>query len=87
MSLIFGHSAGAASQEELKAWNDAKRAGDANAYFRYLSQFPAGEFIREAVDALGDLGAVKTRQLPRASVPTGGGDGDNQNVPSGAYGG
>lgn len=50
-------SVGQSASEEAE-WQRALEANTAQAYHRYLSLFPAGEFVTDAIDALDRLGAI-----------------------------
>ncbi len=63
LSLLFGQPAASQSDEETAAWNRAVESGQPEDFFRYLSQFPAGVFVDEAVDALSETGAIGTRSV------------------------
>lgn len=62
LSLFFG-SAVSADEAENRAWQSAVSQNTPNAYFNYLSRYPAGTYVDQAVNALVQLGAVSTRGL------------------------
>ena len=63
LSLVFGSAANAADQAETQIWDDAISANTPDGYFNYLSRYPAGEFVEQAVQKLVELGAVSTRGI------------------------
>lgn len=73
--LLGGSAASAASQAETSAWNAAVSANTPEAYYFYLSLYPAGGYVDDAIAALGRLGAVGTPrrigQVPPAVQPSG----------------
>ena len=58
--LLGGSAVHAASQAEVNAWNAAVSANTTDGYHLYLSLYPAGDYVDEAIAALGRLGAVGT---------------------------
>ena len=56
----------AQSRAEQSAWDQAQQQNTAQAYFRYLSLYPGGEFVSDALSALDRLGASSgtVRNLP-----------------------
>ncbi len=71
VALISGSAATAASQEEVAAWNAAVSANTSDAYYLYLSLYPAGDYVDEALAALGTIGTTGApRQVEVPSQPT-----------------
>lgn len=66
--LLSGSSATAATRNEVEAWQAALSANSVDAYYQYLSLFPAGDYVDEAVAALSRLGAIGK---PRDISPVG----------------
>lgn len=66
---------GGASDEEEQAWRLAMEANTARAYHSYLSRYPSGDYVRDAIGRLGRLGAIdappKTRDLGGAGASVG----------------
>ncbi|TCO72042.1 hypothetical protein [Rhodovulum euryhalinum] len=60
--------AGGASPGEDQAWRQAQSQNTAQAYYEYLSRYPAGSYVQEAIDSLERMGALRTppatRQMP-----------------------
>jgi hypothetical protein len=56
--LLSGTFASAASKSEMDAWEAAVSVNTADGYYQYLSLFPAGDYVDEAVAALSRLGAI-----------------------------
>lgn len=48
-----------ADEGEQAAWADARRQCTADALFGYLSRYPSGEHVEQALSALSELGAVQ----------------------------
>ena len=57
-----------ASSREEEAWRRALAQNTASSYYDYLSRYPAGQYVEQAMDRLDRLGALKvmprTRQMP-----------------------
>jgi hypothetical protein len=70
-----------ASSREEEAWRRALAQNTASSYYDYLSRYPAGQYVEQAMDRLDRLGALKvmprTRQMPSQSANTRG-DRDNR---------
>ncbi|HLQ19438.1 MAG TPA: hypothetical protein VK146_10705 [Tabrizicola sp.] len=66
MTLLGGSFATAASRGEIQAWEAAVAQNTADAYYLYLSLYPAGDYVDEAVTALARLGAIG---MPRGIGP------------------
>ena len=47
---------GSAQSSEEQSWQEALEANTPDAYHGYLSAYPAGEYVRDAVEALRKLG-------------------------------
>jgi hypothetical protein len=47
---------------EPEAWAEALRACDPDAFFTYLSRFPAGPHVEQALMALSELGALQVTE-------------------------
>ena len=66
---------GGASEEEQQAWRSALEANTASGYHGFLSKYPSSEYVRDAIDRLGRLGAIdappKTRELGGAGAAGG----------------
>lgn len=74
---------GTADEGEQAAWAEAQRHCDTDAYFTYLSRYPSGEYVHQALIALSELGALQVaeqdalssfcrspvRELPAIPVP------------------
>ena len=76
LTAVFGGSASAQNSDESEVWEQAVAAGSADGYYFYLSLYPAGAFVDDAVRALIDIGAldssgVETRGF-NAPAPAGG---------------
>ena len=56
--LIGGTAASAAGPEETSAWNAAVAANTTEGYYLYLSLYPAGDYVDEAIAALAGLGSA-----------------------------
>lgn len=71
MTLIGGSFASAATRGEMQAWENAVSQNTADAYYLYLSLYPSGDYVDEAVTALARLGAIGAPRgiLPVAPVP------------------
>lgn len=70
VALISGSAATAASQEEIAAWNAAVSANTSEAYYLYLSLYPAGDYVDAALAALGEIGMTGApRQVEVPSQP------------------
>lgn len=69
LTLVFGSSANAADEAENSLWQSALSENSASAYFNYLSLYPAGDFVDQAVNALVQLGAVGTNDAGNANNP------------------
>jgi hypothetical protein len=68
----------AADDAEIAVWQRAVQQDSIASFYRYISLYPSGDYINEAVEALIRLGALKTpfseRQIldltpPRAAGP------------------
>lgn len=70
LTLVFGQPAISQSAEETDAWTQAVETGTPEAFFKYLSIYPAGVFVDEAVDALEVLGAIGTRSVGNLNQQT-----------------
>ncbi|MDZ4087805.1 MAG: hypothetical protein U1E69_13510 [Tabrizicola sp.] len=66
MALMGGTFASAATRGEVEAWEAALKQNTPDAFYLYLSLYPAGDYVDEAVAALGKLGAIGQ---PRAITP------------------
>lgn len=66
VSLLASQPAkmGSAQSNEDQAWRSAVEGNTAQSYHDYLSAYPAGEHVRDAIIALQKLGAI------RGGVPT-----------------
>lgn len=89
-ALIGGTAAGAAGPEETNAWNAAVAANTPEGYYLYLSLYPAGEYVDQAIDALGLLGSAGApRQVapvpPAVDPPAQTGSGDRAGNGAGMY--
>jgi len=72
-----------ADEAERQAWDEARRLCHPDAFFSYLSRYPSGEHVDQALVALSELGALQvaegelfssycrsqTRELPVIPVP------------------
>jgi len=65
-AVLLGGSFASAATRETEVWQSAVSQNTADGYYQYLSLFPAGDYVDEAVAALGRLGAIST---PRAITP------------------
>ncbi len=63
---------GSAQSSEEQAWSSAMQSNTEQSYHDYLSQYPAGAHVRDAIVALQRLGAI------RGGVPTRGLKGEPQ---------
>ncbi len=81
ISLLAAHPAkmGTAQSGEDQAWRSAVEANTAQSYHDYLSAYPAGDHVREAIIALQNLGAI------RGGVPTRGLRGEGSGSEGGLY--
>jgi hypothetical protein len=74
VTLVAGQAgrSGAAEPPEIRAWEVATTEGTAAAYYGYLAQYPAGEYVDQAIRALIAIGAIQpdaTRQItPRTGA-------------------
>ncbi|MEM9755979.1 MAG: hypothetical protein AAF914_08300 [Pseudomonadota bacterium] len=59
----------AQSSAEVAAWAEAVSANTIDSFHRYLSEYPAGEFVGEAVTALRQLGAFGTAPTRQVQLP------------------
>lgn len=66
ITLLGGGFASAASRGEVEAWQAAVAQNTADAYYLYLSLYPAGEYVDEAIAALVRLGLIGP---PRGIAP------------------
>lgn len=71
--LIGGTAASAAGPEETGAWNAAVAANTTEGYYLYLSLYPAGDHVDEAIAALSVLGSAgaprRVERVPPAASP------------------
>lgn len=58
LTAVFGSSVSGQDSNETEVWEQAVAAGSADGYYFYLSLYPAGAFVDEAVRALVDIGAL-----------------------------
>jgi hypothetical protein len=56
--LISGSFVNAAVKSDDEAWDAAASLNSVDGYYQYLSLFPDGEYVDEAVAALMKLGAI-----------------------------
>ncbi|WP_299196780.1 hypothetical protein [uncultured Tateyamaria sp.] len=63
LSLIFGSTAASADETENRLWQNTVSQNTPSAYFNYLSSYPAGVFVEQAVNALVNLGCVNERGI------------------------
>lgn len=86
LSLVFGTSA-SADPEDDAAWAAARAANTPEAFYLYLSRFPAGIHVDAAVGALAQLGALRglgpreqgtVRSTPGRRLPAAGGGSGSQ---------
>jgi hypothetical protein len=49
----------AADEGERAAWAEAQRLCSADAFFTYLSRYPSGEHVGQALSALSELGGLQ----------------------------
>lgn len=61
LSGAGSHSA-TADQSEREAWDEARRLCSADGFFTYLSRYPAGAYVEEALTALSELGALQVAE-------------------------
>jgi hypothetical protein len=47
---------------ERAAWAEAQRSCSVDAFFTYLSRYPSGEHVEQALTALSDLGALQVAE-------------------------
>ncbi|MGL4237204.1 hypothetical protein [Tabrizicola sp.] len=71
--LLGGSMVAAASRSEVEAWQSAVSSNTADGYYQYLSLFPAGDYVDEAIAALARLGALGAPRNIGPSNPTGSG--------------
>jgi hydroxymethylpyrimidine/phosphomethylpyrimidine kinase len=64
-TLLSGTLATASTRGDTEAWTAAMTTNTADGYYLYLSLFPAGDYVQEALAALARLGAIG---LPRTIV-------------------
>lgn len=78
IALIAAQPARVGSQtsSEEQAWRKAQEANTAQAYHGFLSRYPAGKFVRDAIGALQSIGAVPSSPLTRNLGQTGSGTKD-----------
>lgn len=60
LTFVTG-SAVNADEIERAAWQKVLGDNTAASYYRYLSEYPAGEFVDQAISALSGLGAIGTQ--------------------------
>jgi hypothetical protein len=62
LTLIASSPSRVGSQDaaEQAAWQEAMEQNSAAAYHRYMSLFPAGDFVPDAISALDRLGAINS---------------------------
>jgi len=70
---------GGSEASEDQAWRAATQSNSVQAYHAYLSVYPAGAYVRDAIVALQNLGAIQ------GGVPTRGLAGGTQNVGGSLY--
>lgn len=84
ITLVVGQTGRVDAQGagEADAWQVASSLDSAAAYYRYLSQYPTGAYVEQAIAALTRLGAMNRagqgRQIPSLRSPSqddGGGSG------------
>jgi hypothetical protein len=80
LSLLFGTSSASADAEDDAAWAAARAANTPEALYLYLSRFPTGAYVDEAVASLAELGAL------RGIGPRGQGAGRGPDAPRGLFG-
>jgi hypothetical protein len=51
-----------ADEGERSAWAEAQRTCSADAFFTYLSRYPSGEHVEQALSALSELGALQVAE-------------------------
>lgn len=51
-----------ADEAERAAWAEAQRLCNVDAFFTYLSRYPAGEHVGQALSALSELGALQVTE-------------------------
>jgi hypothetical protein len=51
-----------ADEGERQAWAEAQRLCDPDAFFSYLSRYPSGEHVDQALIALSELGALQVAE-------------------------
>lgn len=78
ISLLAAQPAkmGSAQSSEDQAWSSAVQTNTEQAYHDYLAQYPAGAYVRDAIVALQNLGAI------RGGVPTRGLKGETASASS-----
>lgn len=61
LSLIIAQPArmGSAQSSEDQAWRSAVESNTPQSYHDYLSAYPAGQYVRDAIIALQQLGAIQ----------------------------
>jgi hypothetical protein len=69
--MLSGSFASAASRSESDAWSAAVSVNTADGYYQYLSLFPAGDYVDEAVAALARLGAMGQPRKIAPLTPSG----------------
>ena len=60
---------GGQTSAEDQAWRYALQTNTAQAYHGYLSQYPAGKYVREAIGAIQRLGALPAPPRNRSVAP------------------
>lgn len=66
LTLLGGSFSSAATRGEIQAWESALAQNTPDAYYLYLSLYPAGDYVDDAIRALNRLGAIGG---PRAILP------------------
>jgi hypothetical protein len=85
--LLGGTIASAATQREVEAWEFARSQNTPEAYYLYLSLFPAGEYVDEALAILAGLGTFAPVRGLVPVVPVQGQPGQQGGGGGGPYGG
>ena len=61
LTAFFGQSVNAADENEQRIWRQAVESQAPEGFYLYLSLYPAGDFVDEAIQQLTALGAFATR--------------------------